>query len=55
MVSPKGDAPPPRAGTGLGYGLGDVRQRLELAYGDAAKLTIHEENERFHVDLDVPG
>jgi two-component system sensor histidine kinase AlgZ len=55
VVSPRGEGRAPRAAAGLGYGLEDVRERLALAYGGDATLTLREEDGRVHVELHLPG
>jgi len=45
-----GAAPNP----GTGFGLGAVRDRLELVYGDEAAMTIDPGGDRFTVRLDLP-
>jgi two-component system sensor histidine kinase AlgZ len=54
MTGPKGAHPAPRSEAGLGYGLADVRERLALAYGGEATLTLREDEEEVHVELDLP-
>lgn len=48
------DPSEPRRRQGEGIGLANVRRRLRLLYGGAARMSIGEEGERFRVELELP-
>lgn len=54
QLSISGPAAPASPERGTGYGLSDVRERLELAYGDRASLTLTTVEGRSRVDVIIP-
>jgi hypothetical protein len=52
----EGPAAAPREGSGTGYGLADVRERLQLAYGGRASFTLRRDREgTSDVELILPA
>jgi LytS/YehU family sensor histidine kinase len=55
LTSPAPVAPHSRAPRGTGYGLSDVNERLELAYGGRATLTLRVAEGQARAELILPG